>query len=98
MSMRNQETAGRSRWAALNQFVDHVLPLLPKGTGAAAWVALYRHANRQNQVAMGAGRLAGLLGVDRRTAQRAMQDLQDAGAIKVIRKGGVRSGCNVYQL
>jgi len=86
------------RWTALNHFVDHVLVILPKGTGAAAWLVLYRHANRQNLVVMGAGRLADLLGVDRRTAQRAVADLLAAGAIKVARKGGMRAGANTYQL
>lgn len=96
--MPHRETSGKIRWATLNGFVDHVLPLLPKGSSVAAWLVLYRHANRQNQVAMGAGRLADLLGVDRRTAQRGIQDLKDSGAIKIIRKGGMRSGSNTYQL
>jgi DNA-binding MarR family transcriptional regulator len=91
-------TTNRSRWTVLNNFVDHVLPLLPKGASVAAYIGLYRHANKQNQVAMGASRLADLLGVDRRTAQRALQDLLDAGAIKIIRRGGIHNGCNTYQL
>ena len=65
---------------------------------AAAWLVLYRHANRQNQVAMGASRLADLLAVDRRTAQRAVQDLLDSGVVRVIRRGGMRKGANTYQL
>ena len=96
--MPNGESSGKVRWSALNGFVDHVLPLLPKGTGAAAWIVLFRHANRQNTVAMGAGRLADLLGVDRRTAQRALQDLLAVGAVKIVRHGGMHSGSNTYQL
>jgi DNA-binding MarR family transcriptional regulator len=86
------------RWTKLNQFVDHQLPLLPRGAGAAVWLALFRHANREHQVSIGAGRLADLLAVDRRTAQRAVQDLVDAGFVKVVRRGGLRGGPNVYQL
>lgn len=87
-----------TRWSALNAFVDHKLTLLPKGSSVAAWVVLFRHANRQNQVQMGAGRLAALLAVDRRTAQRAVDDLLAAGVIKVISHGGMRAGANTYQL
>lgn len=98
MPDREPNGAHAPRWARLNAFVDHNIALLPKGSSVAAWLVLFRHANRQNQVSMGAGRLAELLVVDRRTAQRAVQDLVDAGVVRVIRRGGIRAGANTYQL
>jgi hypothetical protein len=94
--MKGEHPTGR--WSKLNHFVDHQLPLLPRGAGAAAWLVLFRHANREHQVSIGAGRLADLLSVDRRTAQRAVQDLLDTGVLRVVRRGGLRGGSNIYQL
>ena len=87
-----------ARWSNLNGFVDNELVLLPLGSAVAAWLVLFRHANRNNQVAMGAGRLASLLAVDRRTAQRAVDDLLKGGVVSVIRHGGLRTGPSTYQL
>ena len=81
---KGKATAGR--FQVLNQFVDQSARLVGS-TAVATWLVLYRETKPDGTATISHNQIGELLGIKRRTAMRATQDLIDAGLLVVTKRG-----------
>jgi hypothetical protein len=92
---RNARASGRFR--TLNDFCDHSARCVDT-TAQAAWLMLYRETKSNGVACMSHGQIAQMIGTSRRTVIRAVQHLEDAKLITVIRRGGLAGGSSSYRV
>jgi hypothetical protein len=91
----NRRTA--ERFATLNAFVDFSMATL-KPSERAAWLVLWRDT-KPNGVARTSGRdLARRCGICERSARYAIAALERRGLLRIVRRGGLRSGPSSYRV
>lgn len=84
------------RFGAINRFIDETMRSLP-ATAALVWLVLWRD-ERGGTVTASYGSLRERTGRSRRAVAYALDQLEAAGLLKVVRRGGPGAGPNVYRL
>ena len=84
------------RFQTMNSFVDHSARFVDT-TAQATWLVLFREI-RNGRATISQGQIAERIGVSRRTAIRAIQHLEDAGLIMVVKRGKIGGGSSTYQV
>ena len=85
------------RFAVLNAFADYSARLI-NTTAQACWWIVYRETKPDGLARVTHQRIADCVGVKRVTVTRAMQRLERAGLLTVVRRGGLRSGPSTYRV
>lgn len=83
-----------NRFGIINGFVDVSMHRL-HGTAVKVWLVLWRDT-RNGTARAGLGDIARRAGVNARSARRAVQTLTAAGVLRLVRRGGIGRGPNVY--
>lgn len=83
-----------NRFGIINGFVDVSMHRL-HGTAVKVWLVLWRDT-RNGTARAGLGDIARRAGVNVRSARRAIHSLAAAGVLRVVRRGGIGRGPNVY--
>ena len=74
----------QKRFEQLNHIVDNVVAKLPTRHTAALFVC-FRHAREGGHFRLSVARLASTLGINRRTAQRLLHELEQWGVIRTVK-------------
>jgi len=77
-------TPAGGTWDRVPRAAWSSLPAHGRALAVAVLAAMAHHANRRGETYIGVEALAELVGVDRRTVQRARQVLRDAGLLEVV--------------
>ncbi len=91
----HDRTAG-DRFGVANAFVDFGARLVDP-TAQACWWMLWRETKPDGLARVSFSRVAECVGMDRRTAIRAIGRLDKAGLLTVVRRGGMRAGSSTYR-
>jgi hypothetical protein len=91
------EREGAHRFETLNRFIDSSARSVSV-TAQAAWTVLYRDVKPSGRACIAQTQVAECMGVSRRTACRALKELENAGLISVVKRGGLNRGANVYRV
>ena len=84
------------RFGVANAFVDFGARLVDP-TAQSCWWTLWRETKPDGLARVSFSRVAECVGMDRRTAIRAIDRLAKAGLLTVVRRGGMRSGASTYR-
>jgi hypothetical protein len=86
-----------NRFHVINTFADHTLAGLRRAE-VAVWVLLWRDTRPDGLARTAQTDLARRAGVNGRTVKRAIQRLQRAGLVTVVRRGGLFRGPSTYRV
>ena len=96
-----KSSAGRKhtgdRFAEINGFVDFSMANLTRGA-LAVWFILWRDTKPNGLAKTGQTDLARRAGMTERSVRTALTELEKAGLVKVVRRGGVRVGASTYKV
>lgn len=84
------------RFQSINDFVDATMQKL-KPTAALAWIVLWRDA-RNGIARTSQSDIARRVGVSRKTAMRAIAELEAASIVKRVVKGNSFKQCSAYEV
>lgn len=85
------------RFETVNAFIDYTMRELTPAA-RSVWFILWRDTKANGQARTGQADLARRSGVSTRAVNTAIKELATAGILKVVRKGGVRSGATTYKV
>lgn len=88
--------AAGDRFAVANAFADYGARLVDT-TAQSCWWIVWRETKPDGLARVSFGRIAECIGMERRTAVRAVGRLTKAGLLTVVRRGGMREGPSVYR-
>ena len=91
----NRGAAGR--FQTLNDFVD-ISARLVDTTAQAVWLVLFRETKPKGVACVSHSQIAMQIGTSRRTVVRAVQKLEKAKLVVVVRRGGLSGGTSVYRV
>jgi DNA-binding transcriptional ArsR family regulator len=86
----------QTRFQTINLFLDETARDLNR-TAALAWVCLWRD-ERNGRTSASLADMAARMGSSRRAVTYALQELQAAGLVKLVRRGSPSGGPNVYRI
>ncbi len=85
------------RFGMLNCFVDSSARMVST-TAQACWLVLFRETKQDGLATVSHQQIAECIGMDRKTATRALQRLEATGLLTVVRRGGLRRGPGTYRI
>ena len=86
-----------ARFAVYNAFIDVTMRSLT-GAEVKVWFVLFRDTKATGTARTGQGDIARRAGLSVRAVKLAVKSLADKGLIRVVRRGGMRSGPSVYMV
>jgi hypothetical protein len=85
------------RFQVINAFTDFTLAKLDRAE-IAVWLILWRDTQPNGLARTSQADLARRAGCNARTVRRALQSLQKAGLVLIVRQGGWNRGLSVYRV
>ncbi|QDT72222.1 helix-turn-helix domain-containing protein [Lacipirellula limnantheis] len=92
---KNAKAAGR--FQTMNDFADLSARLVDT-TAQAVWWILFRETKPNGLASVSFNQIADLIGLKRRAAMRAVQDLEEAGLLTVVKRGSLNAGPSTYRI
>ena len=89
--------SSRNRFRSLNDFVDGALKTLDRAA-VAVWLLLWRDTKPNGMARSSQEDLARRAGCTSRSVRRALDALEGAGLLSVVRRGGLNRGMSVYRI
>lgn len=84
-----------SRWKIYNNFVDHAMRALSPAA-ERTWHVLFRHARKDGRVKIAQTRIALAIGRRTQAVVKAIQELERAGLLVKVSRGGLNRGPSWY--
>ena len=94
-SVRRPESVGRFK--TMNAFIDRSARLVDT-TAQAAWFVLFREVKPNGIAQISQRQVADRIGVSRRTAIRAIQQLEQARLVTAVSRGGLSGEMTAYEV
>ena len=92
---KNPQAAGR--FQVMNDFADTSAKSVST-TAQAAWWILFRETKSSGLASVSFNQVADAIGLQRRAAIRAIQELETAGLLTVVKRGSLNVGPSTYQI
>lgn len=89
--------ATTARFKTMNEFADFSAKSVST-TAQAAWWILFRETKPNGLASVSFNQIADLIGLKRRAAIRAVQELEDAGLLTVVKRGSLKAGPSTYRI
>ena len=94
---RKKTSQTTERFKTLNEFVDYSARLVDT-TAQAVWMVLFRETKPNGLASVSQGQIAERVGLSRRSAIRAVQTLENAKLITVVKRGKKNGGPSFYRV
>ena len=92
-----QKPSSRGRFQCINAFLDVTMANLDRAA-LAVWLLLWRDTKPDGLARTSQADLAWRAGCDPRTVRRALDSLQQAGLVTVVRQGGLNRRSSIYRV
>ncbi len=81
----------------MNEFVDYSARSVDT-TAQAVWMVLFRETKPNGLAKISFNQIAHLIGLKRRAAMRAIQTLEEATLLSVVKRGRLNEGPSTYRI
>lgn len=94
---RTRNAAAIGRFQTMNEFIDLSARTVAP-TAQAVWFVLFRETKPNGLASISFNQIADLIGLKRRAAMRAVQELEDAKLLTVVKRGRLNAGPSTYRI
>ncbi len=94
---RKKNPQSAERFKTMNEFADLSAKSVST-TAQAAWWILFRETKPSGLASVSLSQLAESIGMKRRTAIYAIQELERGGLLSVVKRGNAKTGSSIYRI